>query len=136
MGFGPEMSIPSVLSVAGSAIGGRAQKQVNRKQSQVADYYRQKNLTNRNQAMAFADQGINEYTPDSVQAKMTQGAEDRNRILLPETGPNMDRDYTGGAPDVTRRDISRRIIDTVKAGREETSRLSRLNSYGDMMFGA
>jgi hypothetical protein len=131
----PLILLPLILAAAGSATAAMAQNRVNRKQQSIADYYRNKNLSLRKQAMAQVNPAIDQYGAGDIAAKMQKSEDDRNRVLIPEKAPGSDVDYTGSAPEATRRNISRRIIDTIKTGREETARLNKISSYGDAMYG-
>ena len=121
-------------AAAGSASTFVANKNDRKKRDSISESYRTRNLINQGKADSEAALAAKQYEPGNIQDLLAQSEADRNAALPVEAAPDSDNLYAGAAPDGLKKDISRKIVESVDKGKKEAQATSKLNSISDALF--
>ncbi len=122
--------VPAVMSAVGTGLSMRAQSKTRDKQDAVAQYYQQQARQRQGQALDKVRGAIDMY--QKPQQKMDDLTDEQLATLDAQTAPGLEEDFAGSAPDSLKKDIARRVVDSVEQGKEETRNMAELQSFGDL----
>lgn len=134
MCLGPEMIIPALFSGASFIMNKKAQGKERDARDSAAAYSRTRNKIQQEQADATAVAASNQYAPGSIEDLLAKAQAEREGATDIDIAPGLDQDYAGSAPDAFKKDIGRKVVESVAEGKEQSKRTAKLNSISDALF--